>query len=235
MASSRRGPAVHESSDPYERAEVLRLLAHDLKNPLTAVRVLAEMLLEDLPSEHHRDLNDLLEAVDRATVTAEGLSDLGRIEGGEEPTSSPDPFDLRELVDEVVDRPAFSTVVHLVPGAPVPVRSDAAAVERALIAVLLNGVRMIAPDACLSVGVADGVISVQHPGVPLADEDRDALFALYGGIRMKARRVRAAALGLGAARATIDAIGGSLTLNAGPDGMIARIDLVGRERDRRTG
>jgi signal transduction histidine kinase len=225
MASSRRGDAVDEPTDA-ERGEVLRLAAHDLKNPLTAVRVLAEMLLEDVPAAHRADLVDLMEAVDLAAILADSLSDLGRVESGEEALRASSTCDLGAVIAEVAGRPAFAPGVTFRPEPASTVRGDGPGVERLLASVLLNGRRMLGPTDRLHVQVSGAVVEVRHPGLVLAADDRLALLDLYGGARLKVRRVRAAALGLGYARHALDAIGGRVALEARPDGLIARLEFV---------
>ena len=71
---------------------------------------------------------------------------------------------------------------------------------------------------------ADGpMIEVFHPEVELDADSRDALLSLYGGPVLKARRVRAAALGLGYAREVTEAIGGTFELEMRDDGMRVRM------------
>lgn len=225
MASSERGRPVYEPTD-LDRADVLRLLAHDIKNPLTTVRVLAEMLLEDADPTARRDLADIVEAVDLAAVTADALADLGRLEAGDEPTWVPDEIDLAEVVREVADRDAFASVTSVDPESAGRARADEGAASRVMVALLLNGRRMIGPDARLQVRVRDHVVHVEHPGVSLGQDDCSALLSLYGGARLKARRVRAAALGLGYVGHVIEGIGGSVEVASGPRGLDVRVTFL---------
>jgi signal transduction histidine kinase len=56
-------------------ARTLRLVAHDLNNPLGAARILAELLQGDLQDpEQRRDAEDLLGAVDHASLQVETLT-----------------------------------------------------------------------------------------------------------------------------------------------------------------
>ena len=67
------------------RAHALRLFGHDLKNPLTAVRVLAEMLAEDTTDPAVRqDLHDILEATDMAVALVDGMGAVMRVEADED-------------------------------------------------------------------------------------------------------------------------------------------------------
>jgi signal transduction histidine kinase len=214
-----------------QRSEALRQIAHDLKNPLTAVRVLTEMLLDDAEGTLRNDLVDVVEAVDIATVTAEGLADLARLESGDEPTYAPDTIALEEVVREVCSRAAFARVVVLEGAMEGRARADESAVARAFNGVLLNGRRMLRPRDAMRVSVEGAVIAVRHPHVVLDADSRDALLRLYGSPVLKARRVRCAALGLGYAREVVEAIGGRLTLHDADGDLVVRIQLTApRER-----
>ncbi|MEZ4318657.1 MAG: histidine kinase dimerization/phospho-acceptor domain-containing protein [Myxococcota bacterium] len=210
------------------RSEALRQIAHDLKNPLTAVRVLAEMLLDDASPTLAADLTDIVEAVDVAAVTAEGLADLARLEAGDEPTYAPDVVDLVEVTRDVVARAAFTRVAKVVEPARGSARADESAIVRVLNGVLLNGRRMLKPREVLLVRVGGPLIEVFHPGVHLDTDARDALLTLYGGPMLKARRVRASALGLGYAREALEGIGGHLTVGDADDGLYVRLAFTPR-------
>ncbi len=209
-----------------QRSEALRHLAHDLKNPLTAVRVLTEMLLDEAEGTLQRDLVDIVEAVDIATVTAEGLADLARLEAGDEPTYAPDTIALGEVVREVAQRAAFARIVQFAEPLSGSARADESAVARAINGVLLNGRRMLRARDALQVSVRGPFVEVLHPNVALDTDARDALLRLYGGPELKARRVRSAALGLGYAREVIEAIGGQLTLHDRNGDLVVRIELT---------
>lgn len=213
---------MNDASD-IVRSELLRQVAHDLKNPLTAARVLAEMLMDEVQPGLTRDLEDIVEAIDMAAVTAEGLADLARYEVGDEPTYAPEVVDLMPLVAEVVERKSFSRVTSIAPGSSGSARADEDALLRALTAVLLNGRRMLKPNGRLCVTVAAEVIEVLHTGVHVSTDARDALLRVYGGTELKALRVRSAALGLGYPREVVFNVGGSLELDQRDDGLVAVI------------
>ncbi|MCB9669536.1 MAG: HAMP domain-containing histidine kinase [Alphaproteobacteria bacterium] len=133
---------------------VVRQLAHDIKNPLTAVRVLADMLLDEAPPGVASDLRELLGAVDLAVVQAEDLALYARMhleETGQTPSRP-----LGSVVRDVCDRPALAGVV--VAGhsdRPVPLGPA----RRVLTAVLANAVRLGVPVRVTLDGVT---VSVEH-------------------------------------------------------------------------
>ena len=100
-------------SDDELRSDCLRLVAHDLNNPLTAIRILAEMLRDEIPdSEMRQDMIDILEAADLAGALMDSMASLVRLEGRDEDFTW-FPIDLVEVLRRVVDRPALRRHVRL--------------------------------------------------------------------------------------------------------------------------
>lgn len=193
-----------------ERADVLRHFAHDLKNPLTAVRVLVEMMVEEVEGQAREDLEDVIEAVDLCAAMAEGLSDLARVEAGAEPTYEIEVQDLTAIVRAVVERAGMRKYVRLGAMPVVRARVDPPAARRALTAVLLNARRMMPADPVELSMFEDARIEILHPDLDLAPADAADLLHPYGAARLRDRRIRASALGLAYARTTMEWLGGSL-------------------------
>lgn len=224
MASS--SPEGFVADDEILRADVLRHFAHDLKNPLTAVCVLAEMLREDLGGQAREDMDDVIEALDLCTAMAEGLSDLARVEAGAEPTYEFEMHSLTELVERVCSRAGMVKHVERVPSPAVFARMDVGAGQRALTAVLLNARRML-PMARVRVRVLEpATVEVEHPGVRLEPVDAADLVRPYGAARLRDRRVRASALGLAYARSTLEGLGGSLEVLPEESALWVRLSFL---------
>lgn len=193
-----------------ERADVLRHFAHDLKNPLTAVRVLIEMMVEEVDGQAREDLEDVIEAVDLCAAMAEGLSDLARVEAGAEPTYEIEIQDLTEVVKTVTERAGMRKYVRTPALPSVRARVDPAAAKRALTAVLLNARRMLPAEQVELTLFEDARIEILHPGLELRPADCADLLHPYGAARLRDRRLRASALGLFYARMTLEWLGGTL-------------------------
>lgn len=218
MASSRTEALVDPDLE-IERADVLRHFAHDLKNPLTAVRVLIEMMVEEVDGQAREDLEDVIEAVDLCAAMAEGLSDLARVEAGAEPTYEIEIQDLTAVVNAVAERAGMRKYVRMTALPSVGARVDPAAAKRALTAVLLNARRML-PAASVELALfEDARIEVLHPGLELRPADCADLLHPYGASRLRDRRLGASALGLFYARMTLEWLGGSLDVVPAPEGL----------------
>lgn len=233
LATSQRPSAA--SGGPLRaaaRTGTLRLVAHDVNNPLTAIRILSEMLAADVTDpEVRRDLDDILEAADLAGMLIDSMSAMVKLE---EPARVPAPaqVDLRELVREVCRRPAVRRHAVIVAGdEPVTVQVDAHLITEAFVEILLNARRMVdgrgqfevtvgAHDGWARVSVASELMRLPHP-------DRDQLLVLFGVLGLRQDRAPVAATGLAAAAAAARLHGGAVAVvDRGDTGSIAiELDL----------
>lgn len=167
--------------------EMVRRLAHSLRNPLSGIRSLAEVTRDELPadSELREHQNRILKAVDRFE---QWLSDL---------LNSTKPLQLqvattntREFVAHVVDsHRAMAEAKHVrlevrvSEGMPGTVQCDSAQLEHAVVSVLTNAIQASPMDgrvvfAVDRVGEAwEMSISDEGPGIP--EEVREKAFVPY--------------------------------------------------------
>lgn len=215
------------------RSQCLRLLGHDLNNPLTAIRILAEMMAADFDDpELRRDAEDMLEASDLAAAIIESLSGMMRVEGGDdEPTAFP--MDLADLVREVVARPFLRNNVRLIlPDAPVMMRGDRRSLSRALADFFLLAQRLCDSKGRFDIQVSStathATVKIQHPAMVLPAQ-RDKLVELYGTVPLRAERVPVTAAGLAYTGVVARAHGGQVVFEPGPEGStsIALVMEVG--------
>lgn len=169
--------------------EVLRRVAHDVKNPLTAVRVLADLLAEDATGEQRTDLLALVAAIDVAVVHTDGLGTYARAldgigVGGVQAS-------LSECVASTVQREAFRNV--RVEGAS-DEQVERERVRRALATVLSMSTHLTRGPVELTVHGRS--LEIQHPGIRLRPEQVEALFTVAPTRRI----VRSTAFGLWLAR-----------------------------------
>lgn len=207
-----------------QRASCLRLLAHDLNNPLTAIRILAEMIQDEVTNdEMRRDMNDVLEAADLATALIDGMASMLRLEGGEEEYTW-FPLDLVDLIQHAVDRPALRrhVQVRLPPG--LQMGGDRRALLGAFTDLLVNARRLVEGGAPVEVmgGTVDGAMEVRiyHPGLGVPGELRDKLFELYGAVDLRREhRIPVTAVGLAYAKHVVQRHGGTIRVVDAPGGM----------------
>ncbi len=204
------------------RSDCLRLLAHDLNNPLTAIRILAEMLRDEvLDPGMRQDIIDILEAADLAGALMDGMSSLVRLEGQDEDFTW-FPMDAVEVLRQAVDRPALRRHVKLDLPHEIQLSGDRMALQRAFTDMLVNARRLVDGHPVLvSAGEEEKdhvLIRIHHPGPGIPDPLRRRLFDLYGAVDLRQSRIPVAAAGLVYARMVIDQHGGQLDFEDGADG-----------------
>ena len=200
-----------------DRTRVLAALGHDLRSPLTAMRVHSEMVEEDETRESLVATVEEMQSMVEATLTfAKGLS-------GNEPMQD---VDLQSFLEAL--RGDMVVPFVLSDGPEVTVRLRPNAIRRALRNVIENAVRY-GGSATLGWISADGEIEIsvtdRGPGIPTAELER--VFDPF--VRLEESRsleTGGHGLGLSIARSILRAQGGEISLANHPDGgLIATIRL----------
>jgi len=195
-----------------DRTRVLTALSHDLKTPLTRLRLRAELLDDDvLRGKIEADLTEMQAMV---TQTLEFMRGVG---GGEPPV----PVDLAALLATLVaDQAALGRTLRVEGAAAAPWVGVASLLRRCLGNLVDNAAQY---GAGATVRIEDSpsrlVLHVldSGPGIPEAELDR-----VFGPFyRLEASRSRATGgtgLGLGIARNIARGFGGDLVLHNRPEG-----------------
>ena len=148
------------------RAALIASIGHDLRTPLTGIRVSADALAmagDDLPAE---DRQALLDSLRSSAVRLDGLLDdvleSARIESG---VAVPDarPADLRDLAERVAAEHASPRIQVHVPGEPVVALVDAVVAERILSNLVSNALLHTPPGSPVELVVG------ADPGEPRID------------------------------------------------------------------
>lgn len=200
-----------------DRTRVLAALGHDLRSPLTAMRVHSEMVEEDETRESLVATVEEMQSMVEATLTfAKGLS-------GNEPMQD---VDLQSFLEAL--RGDMVVPFVLSDGPEITVRLRPNAIRRALRNVIENAVRY-GGSATLGWISADGEIEIsvtdRGPGIPTAELERvfDPFFRLE---ESRSLETGGHGLGLSIARSILRAQGGEISLANHPDGgLIATIRL----------
>ena len=222
----RRGLVVAEAeslrrSDAAKTA-VLHAVSHDLRSPLTAIRVAAGGLESGALHLGEDDRAALLETIRLETTRLErlvaNLLDLSRLEAGVGPARA-ELWPVDELVSRALDAlgPEASRVVAtLDEGAPL-VSVDAAQLERVLVNVLENALRYSSPVDAVDLTVSstgdDVLVRIEDSGPGLATEDVERIFEPFEHGRAGGEGT---GLGLAIARGFAEANGGRLWAETRP-------------------
>lgn len=210
------------------RSRILRLLAHDLNNPLTAIRLLSEVLTYEISGQEAReDMADILEASDAAAALIESLSAYAKLHSpGRSGRST---VDLARVLTQAAGRPSLKAGLTLhPPKGPLPVRGDPAALTQAVVDMLLNGRR-------LSDTVGDCVVHAEDDGSDITIDVRAPVHRLperlslltdaHGPGLLRDQRIPVTPTGLVHASRTAQAVGGRLELTGEDQALRMRLIL----------
>jgi signal transduction histidine kinase len=215
-----------------ERARILeyqeRLIAivgHDLRNPLTAVLVSAQMLLQkraDLTSGQATAVDRILRSASRIDALAALLIDFTYARLGKRIPTHPGPMDARAVAERAVDELRASN-----PGRTIRVESPAPALTgiwdgdriAQVISNLVSNALHYGADAPVTVFLSDAgdqlEIRVHNEGKPIPPELRQHLFQAYQrGVGAESAHPRGFGLGLFIVREIARAHGGTVELHS---------------------
>jgi two-component system, OmpR family, sensor histidine kinase KdpD len=202
------------SSDSVKTA-ILRAVSHDLRSPLTAIRVAAESLASPSVTlsedDKARQLDTVRQESARLDRLVANLLDLSRLQAGTA-ASQRELVAVDELVSQALTELGREERVRAeLPPEPPVVQVDAVQVERVLVNLLENALRLSPPEAEVVIRVVSAgdevVLRVvdEGPGIPSAELDR--IFEPFRQIASGDGR-RGTGLGLAIARGFAEANGG---------------------------
>lgn len=198
------------------------MFLHDIRNPLTAIRILADVLLQEADDpELRQDLLDIVQSADQAAMLMEGMSDfsMGRLP---ERNATRAPFSLSAIAQEAAQRPGFGGRVDLEIRHQLDDALDGANLGRALCDVLCFMLRISEPSDRVSLvlqhegNFAVFIASGPPPGVPEALHS--AIFQPFGALVLRAYNIPAPAFSLTAAHAYFEKNGGGIEAAMTADG-----------------
>ena len=201
-----------------ERARTIAAVGHDLRTPITSLRIRAEMLDEDTREAMVRTLDEM-------RVMADGLLAWGRNEAEPEDAAT---VDLARLLQEICAHPGDGKVTYEGPGTQT-ITGRPVALSRAFGNVVGNA-RRYAETACvrLTAGLREAVVEIVDDGPGIPEERLEAVFEPFMRLdESRSEETGGAGLGLSIARTILRAHGGSITLanRADQSGLCATITL----------
>src|SRR5688572_930315 len=199
-------------------------VAHDLRTPMTRLRVTAEAALATNDAAKHREaLSDCLEESERVLSMLTTLMDISEAETGTMKLNVSQ-VALAQLVREVVDLyedTAEDRGVSLNSAVPpdLAVPADRDRLRQALANLVDNAIKYTPRDGRVDVSaIAESdavVIRVADTGPGISDQDLPRIFdRLYRGDQ--SRTTRGLGLGLSLVRAYVEAQGGSVSVKSSP-------------------
>ncbi len=212
-------------------------VAHDLRNPLSALTLSTAQIADDRPLPGEERVRRVIAIVRRQSARLDqmlgDLLDAARVEAGHFELR-PEERDCRVLVGETYDLYESISPVHRIalrlPPEVVPVRCDEGRMAQVLNNLLSNAIKYSPRGGRVEVAVqqreGEARIEVSDDGIGLSLEDQAQIFEPFHRAEGSAERIPGAGLGLFVARRIVEAHGGRITVTSAPGaGSTFRVHL----------
>jgi signal transduction histidine kinase len=227
---------AREAADSARR-DLVASVSHDLRTPITSLRLLVEAIDDEIVDEatRRRYLTQMQTHVSALSGLIDDLFELSRLEAGDVRWST-EQVALDALVGETVDAMRAQAdakrvmVVAEVQDGLGPARGDPEKLQRVLFNLIQNAIRHTPADGSVTVrAVRNGrglEVEVADTGDGIAPGDRERVFeAFYRGGSEGARTRVGAGLGLAISRAIVEAHGGRIWLDGAQEGTRIRFSV----------
>lgn len=210
-----------------EKSELMHMLAHDLRNPLTAVVMGVDLLrLGDLPGEHAETVARLRSHAQKMGRLIDDLMDANAIESGQRQYHFT-PVDLVRTVRAAVEafaEPAALKQLRLeltLPDDELMVETDEGAFRQVLDNLISNAVKYSPARRSIEIALTrtDGQmrLTVTDHGPGMSAEDIAQLFRKFGkGRAQPTGGEKSSGLGLWIVQRVVDALGGQVRCESEP-------------------
>ena len=219
------------------KSEFVAALSHDLRRPLTSIRMFSEMLKEGLAATEDKKkeyYNIISNESEQLTDLANNILDFSRIERGRKKYS----FEYRDI-SKVAAETVRNFKAHMgqsgerivlnmesnLPG----FKMDAYAISQALTNLLSNAVKYSPPDSPIEVNVikkqADVAIEVIDKGMGILKKEHKKIFEKFYRASQQDTDVEGTGLGLTLVKYAVEAHGGRVELDSAP-GKGSKFSLI---------
>lgn len=240
MVAMLRDEELRRDEAERMRRQTIASISHDLRTPITSLRLLAEAIEDDIVDQEtvRRYAASMRANVEVLGALIDDLFELARIEAGAL-TWSMEQIELCAIAREVVrtlEPEATQRGIRIETHAAdrCDVIGDPARLRRVLLNLLQNAVRHTPEDGAVTVRIEPAAagggweIEVADDGDGVAPEDADRIFdPFYRGGSEAARTRPGTGLGLAIARAVVEAHGGRIWLAPSERGSRFRFSLSG--------
>lgn len=225
--------ALNAMADRLARQDADRLrflggVAHDLRNPLAALRTATHLLRTDGGSQLSQgDQREARTVIDRQVTRLERMVgdvlDAARIESGHLELRM-NREDLRVLAKEAVDLQQASSTQHEidfeVPADPVMIRCDATRIEQVLNNLLSNAIKYSPRGGLVTVTVGleggQALVSVTDRGIGISADELEQVFEPFRRTGASRETIPGVGLGLSVSRRIVEDHGGSIEVTSQP-------------------
>lgn len=203
--------------------------SHDLKNPLTVIKGIAQLLAQRARSQEGRDESQFLEGLDRVAGTASRMSDMinelldvSRLEMGRPLGLDRERTDLAALVGRAVTEiratGGRNEIVAEVPALPVEGFWDPLRIERVLLNLLSNAVKFSPAGGTITVRLwvdrGDAVLTVADRGVGIPETDVPYVFDQFRRGENVSGRISGSGIGLAGVKQIVEQHHGTIVVDS---------------------
>lgn len=237
LAAAANAAIVKLAAAETARADLIAAVSHDLRTPITSLKLLAEAIDDDIVDEQTRSryVRQMIVHIRALSGLIDDLFELIRLEAADLRWSLRR-VPLDELVDETVDAMRVHADARRVrvrtelPPSLEPAAAEPQQLQRVLFNLIQNAIRHTPADGSVTVSArsAAGQVEVEvadtGAGIPPAERER-VFEPFFRGGPDTARTRDGAGLGLAIARAIVEAHGGRIWLEDAASGTRVRFSL----------
>jgi len=213
---------THERELQEEREDLVRMISHDLRTPLSVVLTNAQLLARAPDRDVPRRAAAIRQSAERIARMIDELVEAMRLEAGQHVVDLRPveivPFveDVRRRLEGAVD----VSRVRISPPGPLPaVRADPAALERVLVNLVTNALKYSPPSQQVEIGLAARggavTVTVRDHGPGISPEEQARVFERFYRARAAVRK-EGLGLGLYISRLLTEQMGGTIWLESAP-------------------
>jgi signal transduction histidine kinase len=208
------------------KSEFASSLSHDLRRPLTSIRMFSEMLKDDLVAtdekrkEYYNAINSESE---RLTQLANNILDFSRIETGQRERHLKEE-NIGKIVKETADYfqsynmdEAHPVNISIPEGLPI-LKIDASAISQAILNLLTNAAKYSDTGKNINIAVVkrtkDVAIEVSDEGIGIPPAEQKKIFRKFYRVHKDTANVEGAGLGLALVKYAAEIHGGRVTVTS---------------------
>jgi two-component system sensor histidine kinase KdpD len=209
------------------KSEFVAIASHELRTPLTALQGFGELLtVRAFTGDEVRRIGEIIRGeTERLARIVSDLLDLSRLERGLTPTLRRARVSVDDAIAGALALFVRTRTTHRIEvdcPEPLPaVDADPDAVDRILKNLVSNAIKYSPPGSCVRVRArpaAGGVeVAVEDEGEGIGPDELARVFEPYYRAPGAARAVPGAGLGLAVVKALVDAHGGTIRAESGPE------------------
>ena len=241
-AESDRAERMRESNQLKD--EVIAVVSHELRNPLTSVLAYAELAANmELPPDKVKDFSARIHRESELMLRlVEDLLDLSPLESGRTSLEL-QPLDLEEEIDHICSSLRSKSERHKIAyecPAGLTAHADPIRLSQVLRNLITNAIHYSPDGGLIQVKAASMPrseesakmpsmvrIDVTDPGIGIPDSERELVFAKFYRVRSQLRRrVRGSGLGLSISQTIIESHGGRIWVDWSEPGKGSRFSFT---------